>query len=149
MLESFWNIFSFNLLPTLPLPFSLFSFIALLAFSIIPTIIACLRKTVERHKIYIFNIIIFLLFYICFFIPIENFYFNRGDMTIFAKTLYALIFIGSIFDKPESKERILKLKSFFYNIHAILKQIKQKKGKNNDKPKNNKKWNNCFRHRST
>ena len=138
MLESLWNIFSFNLLPTLPLPFSFFSFIALLVFSIIPTIIACLRKTVERHKIYILNIIIFLLFYVCFFMPIENFYFNRGDMTVFVKTLYVLIFIGSIFDKSESKERIFKLKSFFYNIYRIFKSLKERKNKN-DKSKHNKK----------
>ncbi len=138
MLESLWNIFSFNLLPTLPLPFSFFSFTCLLVFSIIPTIIACLRKTVERHKIYILNIIIFLLFYVCFFMPIENFYFNRGDMTVFVKTLYVLIFIGSIFDKSESKERIFKLKSFFYKIYIIIKTLKGRKNKN-DKPKNNKK----------
>lgn len=138
MLESLWNIFSFNLLPTLPLPFSFFSFTCLFVFSIIPTIIACVRKTVERHKIYIFNIIIFLLFYICFFMPIENFYFNRGDMTVFVKTLYVLIFIGSIFDKSESKERIIKLKSFFYNIYIIAAALKERKNKN-DKSKHNKK----------
>ena len=138
MLESFWNIFSFDLLPTLPLPFSFLSFISLFIFATIPTIISCLLKTVERHKIYIFNIIIFLLFYICFFMPIENFYFNRGDMTVFVKTLYVLIFIGSIFDKSESKERIFKLKSFFYKIYIIIKTLKGRKNKN-DKSKHNKK----------
>ena len=138
MLENFWNIFSFDLLPTLPLVFSFSSFISLLIFSTIPTIIAFLRKTAERHKIYVVNIIIFLLFYVCFFIPVENFYFNRGDMTIFVKTLYVLIFIGSIFDKSEGNDRIVKLKSFFYNIYRIFKSLKERKNKN-DKSKHNKK----------
>ena len=138
MLENFWNIFSFDLIPTLPLTFSIFSFFALLIFSVIPTIIACIRKTFERHKIYILNIIIFLLFYICFFIRVESFYFNRGDVTIFVKTLYLLILIASIFDKSEDNNRIIKLKSFFYKIYVIIKQIKKWKNRN-DKPKNNKK----------
>lgn len=138
MLENFWNIFSFDLLPTLPLVFSFSYFISLLIFSTIPTIIVFLRKTAERHKIYVVNIVIFLLFYVCFFIPVENFYFNRGDMTIFVKTLYVLIFIGSIFDKSEGNDRILKLKSFFYNIYRIFKSLKERKNKN-DKSKHNKK----------
>ena len=112
-LEKFWEKLSFDLLPTLPISVSFWNIFAVLVFVGIPSYIAYAKQSIQRRRIYIFSIIDFTIFYVCFFIPVESFYFNRGDLTIFAKTLYVILFIGSILDMGEKSIYSWRQKSFF------------------------------------
>lgn len=150
MLESIWNLFSFDLLPTLPIKFNLIRFIFLIIFVSIPSIIAYLKQSIKRYRIHIFVMMDFLLFYFCIFVPVEDMYFDRGDLTIFAKTLYVLLFLFSVLDSREGTDRWNNIVNNFKNIkNSALKYIhnlngnlnKKNKpvGKKNAKTKNNKK----------
>ena len=47
-LESFWNKFSFNLLPTLPIELGFKSFMILVLFMFFPTYIAYAKQSIQR-----------------------------------------------------------------------------------------------------
>ena len=56
-LESFWNKFSFNLLPTLPIELGFKSFMILVLFMFFPAYIAYAKQSIQRKRIYIFSLI--------------------------------------------------------------------------------------------
>ena len=112
-LESLWSKFSFDLLPTLPIKFSIGNVLFLFIFTIFPSYIAYAKQSIQRKRIYVFSLIDFVIFYSCFFITVENFYFDRGDLTIFAKTLYVILLFGAIFDLEDKKSYPYKKKPFF------------------------------------
>lgn len=124
-LESFWNKFSFNLLPTLPIELGFKSFIILVLFMFFPAYIAYAKQSIQRKRIYIFSLIDFIVSYVCVFVSVEDFYFDRGNLTIFAKTLYIILLIGAICDWedkksfPYRKKTFLK-KYFFHPLEAFL-----------------------------
>lgn len=112
-LEKFWNSLSFDLLPTLPLKLSFFNVFAMLVFVAIPSYIAYAKQSIQRRRIYLFSLVDFVIFYVCFFVTVEKFYFDRGDLTIFAKTLYAILFVGAIFDMEDKDIYPWRKKTFF------------------------------------
>ncbi len=120
-LESFWSKFSFDLLPTLPIELSFGSVLLLFMFSMFPSYVAYARQLMQRKWIYSFSFIDFTIFYFCFFVNVEDFYFDRGDLTIFAKTLYIILFLGSIIDLEDKKSYPYRKKSFVkkYISHPI------------------------------
>lgn len=120
-LESLWNKFSFDLLPTLPIKFGFGRALLLFIFAMFPAYIAYAKQSLQRKKIYIFSFIDFAIFYFCFFISVEDFYFDRGDLTIFAKTLYAILFLCSIIDLEDKKSYPYRKKPFIkkYISHPL------------------------------
>lgn len=112
-LESLWDKFSFDLLPTLPVKLTFTSFILLFLFVFFPAYIAYAKQSIQRKKIYLFSLIDFVLFFLCCFTVIERFYFDRGNLTIFAKTLYVLLLIGAVLDFEDKKSFPYKKKTFF------------------------------------
>ena len=120
-LESLWSKFSFDLLPTLPIKLTFGSFLLLFMFAMFPSYIAYAKQSIQRKKIYIFSIIDFVIFFSCFFISVENFYFDRGDLTIFAKTVYIILLLASILDLENKKSHPYKKKSFVkkYIFHPL------------------------------
>ncbi|MBR1544480.1 MAG: hypothetical protein IJ638_00860 [Alphaproteobacteria bacterium] len=112
-LESLWNKFSFDLLPTLPIKVSFGALFLLFAFSMFPSYIAYARQSLQRKRIYTFSVIDFAIFYFCFFFSVESSYFNRGDLTIFAKTLYAILLLGAMIDLEDKKSYPYRKKTFF------------------------------------
>ena len=112
-LESVWNKFSFDLLPTLPIKLSFWKFVSLFLFAMFPAYIAYAKQSIQRKKIYVFSFIDFMIFYFCFFISVEDFYFNRGDLTVFAKTLYVILFLWSVIDLEDKKSYPYRKKTFF------------------------------------
>lgn len=112
-LEKFWESLSFDLLPTLPIDVSFGNILLVFLFVAIPSYIAYAKQSIQRRRIYIFSLIDFIIFYVCFFITVEKFHFNRGDLTIFAKTLYVLLLLGSLFDMEDKEIYPWRKKSFF------------------------------------
>ncbi|MDR1008701.1 MAG: hypothetical protein LBL52_00420 [Rickettsiales bacterium] len=112
MLEKFWSLISLNLLPTLPVAPRFWSIFALMAFCFLPSYIAYAKQSVRRRSIYRFCVFLALLFYVCVFVKIEDFYFDRGTITVFAKTLYALTFAFAAFDARDGRAGAAK-KPFF------------------------------------
>ncbi len=111
-LESFWNKFSFDLLPTLPLELGFCALLGIIMFVFIPTYIAYAKQSMQRKKIYLFSIVDFVCFYICIFTNVEDFYFDRGTITIFAKTLWLLLFLWSIIDITDKTAILYRNKTF-------------------------------------
>ena len=112
-LEKFLENFSFDLLPTLPVDLSFVNVFAVFAFVAVPAYIAYAKQSIQRRRIYFFSLIDFIIFYVCFFVTVEKFYFNRGDLTIFAKTLYAILLIGAVLDIEDKDLYPWRKKSFF------------------------------------
>ena len=121
-LESLWNKFSFDLLPTLPIKLTFVSFVFLFMFAMFPSYIVYAKQSVQRKKIYIFSLMDFTIFYSCFFISVENFYFDRGDLTIFAKTVYVILLFWAVTDLEDKKSYPYKRKKFFkkYISHPFI-----------------------------
>ena len=61
-LESVWNKFSFDLLPTLPIKLSFWKFVSLFLFAMFPAYIAYAKQSIQRKKIYVFSFIDFMIF---------------------------------------------------------------------------------------
>lgn len=108
-----FNNFRIDILPTLPLDFSFKGLFLLFLFVFFPSYIAYAKQSILRKRIYLFSLIDFFLFYFCIFVKIEDFYFDRSDLTIFAKLLYLLLFFGSIIDAEDKKANFFRKKSFF------------------------------------
>ncbi len=105
--------FNIDILPTLPLKVSFWGVIALFLFAFFPSYIAYAKQSIQRKRIYIFSLIDFIVFYFCIFVKIEDFYFDRADITIFAKLLYVLLVLGSIIDAEDKQANFYRKKSFF------------------------------------
>ncbi len=120
-LESLWNKLSFDLLPTLPIKFGFGTFVLLFMFTMLPSYIAYAKQSLQRKIIYIFSGIDFAIFTFCFFVNVEDFYFSRGDLTIFAKTVFAILLFFAIFDLEDKKSYPYKKKHFFkkYISHPL------------------------------
>ena len=120
-LESLWNCCNFDLLPTLPIKMTFSGLVLLFLFVFFPSYIAYAKQSIQRKRIYIFSIIDFALFYACIFVSLEDFYFDRGNITIFAKTLYVLLFIGAIIDLEDKTSYPYKKQPFFkkYISHPL------------------------------
>lgn len=156
MLEYFWNVFSFDILPTLPLKFNFLYFVLLFLFSFIPAGISYIKQSLQRYTVYFVSAFNLFLFIACVFIPIDDLYFNRGDITIFAKTLYFLNLCLALFDfRSQNKAKIFemfdklkkilnsllgKVNVFIVNNLKLLRSDTQKQKRNkNAKTKNYKK----------
>ena len=120
-LESLWNKLSFDLLPTLPIKFSFGAIILLFMFVMLPSYIAYAKQSLQRKKIYVFSIIDFAIFAFCFFVSVEDLYFNRGDLTIFAKTVFVILLLWAIIDMEDKRLYPYKKKSFVkkYIFHPL------------------------------
>lgn len=112
MFSKFFSKFYIDILPTLPLNISFWGVILLFLFAFFPSYIVYAKQSVQRKIIYLFSLFDFVLFFFCIFVKIEDFYFDRGDLTIFAKSLYVILFIGAIFDADDKKSFPYKKKSF-------------------------------------
>jgi KDO2-lipid IV(A) lauroyltransferase len=113
MLENFWNKLSFDLLPTLPVDFGLWRLALLALVAIVPAYIAWAKTSIERKWLYRFSILEFAALAACVFVPVEDFYFDRGSLTVFAKTLYALLLLGALLDRDDMKSYPYRKKGFF------------------------------------
>lgn len=111
--ENFFNKFSFDILPTLPIDVSFKGIILLFLFVFLPSYIVYAKQSLQRKIIYLFDVLDFFLFYICIFVKIEDFHFDRGHLTVFAKTLYVFLFIGAVLDAEDKKSYPYRKKSFF------------------------------------
>ena len=109
------------MLPTLPIKLSFSSILLLFLFVFFPSYIAYAKQSIQKKRIYIFNVIDFIFFVICFFVKVENFYFDRGNLTIFAKTLYVILLVGAIIDLDDKKSYPYRKKGFVkkYISHPI------------------------------
>ncbi|MBD5404962.1 hypothetical protein HDR59_00235 [bacterium] len=119
--ENFFNKFSFDILPTLPINVSFKGVFLLFLFVFLPSYIVYAKQSLQRKMIYLFDVLDFFLFYICIFVKIEDFLFDRGHLTVFAKTLYIILLLGAILDVEDKKSFPYRKKSFFkkYIQHPI------------------------------
>lgn len=110
--EKFFNKFSFDLLPTLPINPSFLGVLLLALFVFLPSYIVYAKQALQRKIIYLFDVLDFFLFYICIFVKVEDFLFDRGHLTVFAKTVYLLLFVGAVLDAEDKKSYPYRKKSF-------------------------------------
>ncbi|MDR2098590.1 MAG: hypothetical protein LBO78_01010 [Rickettsiales bacterium] len=111
-LEKFWRLLSFDLLPTLPVEFGLGNLFLLFLFSFFPAYVAYAKQSIEKRFIYLLSLAAFALFSVCMFVPIEDFYFDRGSLTVFVKTLYALLLLGALLDGEDAGSRQYRNRRF-------------------------------------
>ncbi|MDR1476982.1 MAG: hypothetical protein LBI17_02540 [Rickettsiales bacterium] len=113
MLERFWNGLSFDLLPTFPVDFSIAALLWLCLFALIPSYIAWAKTSMQRKWIYRLSLLGFASMAVCVFVPVEDFYFDRGTLTVFAKTLWAFLLFGAMLDRDDRKSYPYRRKGFF------------------------------------
>ncbi|MDR0367199.1 MAG: hypothetical protein LBH41_01325 [Rickettsiales bacterium] len=107
MLEKLWSALSFDMLPTLPVEASFWRAAALAAFSFFPAYIAYAKQSSRRRFIYRTCAVALVLFFIVIFVRVERFYFDRGTITVFAKSLWALMLAGAVLDARDPKARMI------------------------------------------
>jgi KDO2-lipid IV(A) lauroyltransferase len=66
----------------------------------------------QRKWIYRFSAIGLASLAVCAFVPVEDFYFDRGTLTVFAKTLWVLLLAGAMLDRDDMKSYPYRKKGF-------------------------------------
>ena len=103
----------FDLLPTLPMEFAWARLALLALFAFLPAYVAWAKTSLERAWIYRFSVLGFAAMACCAFVPVEDFHFDRGTLTVFSKTLWALLLLGALLDREDMKSYPYRKKGFF------------------------------------
>ena len=93
------KIFSFDLIAALPIEQSFGAWAGLFAAAFFPAYIAYAKQSVKRRFIYASCACLAAAFAIILFAPVEDFYFDRGTITIGARTFGVLIALFACLDR--------------------------------------------------